>query len=357
MTQYFPTIKASRIPPTTSSKRKAIFWVGMIFSILSISRHSYRLGQSSSNTLRRFNVKVFPTQLEQQDGIAAAIPRALAIPRAHRIDRSKLPHKCGMVFFYHVPSTGGATIENWLMEYTTERNGTLLHYQHWGRKKERTQDKYSVQSTFINGKKDDGIKNNGGMNEFVTNIKQNEWRISHCHHSSMHLNITEHYLSEWRSAVEDQGCAFIANVMFRDPLSHALSLFKNIDITPNATRDEWLNHLYTKSEMGQWQTQLDYFLYNFLDRNPYGVDKDIKVQRALQLLHDHFDMVYVGNHDAYKKELLSITGWEDKEMKRTNTYNGELKFTKEEVEEVQKLINQNGDTDFMYEVSKLYTQS
>ena len=245
----------------------------------------------------------------------------------------------------YLPSTGGATIESWLKEYTTVRNGTLLHYQHWGRQKERTKDKYSVQNTFINGNKKK--KNDGGMNEFVTNIKQNEWRTSHCHHSSMHLNITEHHLSNWRAAVEGQGCAFIANVMFRDPLSHALSLFKHIK-RYDSSRDVWTKHLYTES---------DYFLYNFLDRNPYGVDKDIKVQRALQLLHDHFDMVYVGNHDAYKKELLSITGWEDKEMKRTNTFHGELSFTKEEVEEVQKLINQNGDTDFMYEVNKLYTQS
>ena len=131
-------------------------------------------------------------------------------------------------------------------------------------------------------------------------------------------------------------------------------MFKNIDITPNATRDEWTKHLYTKSEMGQWQTQLDYFLYNFLDRNPYGVDKDIKVQRALQLLHDHFDIVSVGDHNGYKKKLLSMTGWDDLEMERTNTYNGELTFTKEEIEEMQKLMNDNGDTEFIYEVKKLY---
>ena len=344
MTQYFPTIKASRIPPTTtSSKRKAIFWVGMIVSMLSISRHSYRLGQSSSNTSRRFNVKAFPTQLEQQDGIAAAIPRALAIPRAHRIDRSKLPHKCGMVFFYHVPSTGGATIKQWLRKYSSQMNVPL--FEHWVRNKDGSGKSEKV---FI-----EGNRNHGGMNEFVTNITQNEWRISHCHHSSMHLNITEHYLSEWRSAVEDQGCAFIANVMFRDPLGHALSLFKHID-RYDSSRDVWTKHLYTKSEMGQWQTQLDYFLYNFLDRNPYGVDKDIKVQRALQLLHDHFDIVSVGDHSGYKKKLLSMTGWDDLEMERTNTYNGELTFTKEEIEEMQKLMNQNGDTDFMYEVSKLY---
>ena len=72
-------------------------------------------------------------------------------------------------------------------------------------------------------------------------------------------------------------------------------------------------------------------------------------------MHDHFDIVSVGNHDRYKKELLMMTGWEDIEMKRTNTYRGkELQFSKAEVEEMQKLLYDNGDIDFLYQVKKIY---
>ena len=44
-----------------------------------------------------------------------------------------------------------------------------------------------------------------------------------------------------------------------------------------------------------------------------------------------------------------MTGWEEREMKRVK-----LMFTKEEIEEMQMLMNDNGDTEFIYEVKKLY---
>lgn len=49
-----------------------------------------------------------------------------------------------------------------------------------------------------------------------------------------------------------------------------------------------------------------------------------------------------------------MTGWEDKEMERTNSYTKEISFTKKEVEEMQKLMEENGDTEFIYEVKKMY---
>ena len=111
----------------------------------------------------------------------------------------------------------------------------------------------------------------GNMNAFVTKFKPDEWRVSHCHHSSLHLNVSEYLMSQWRSEVESQGCAFIVNVMFRDPLSHSMSLYKHIKRF-NSSREEWNDHLNTTSEIGYWQTQLDYFLYNFLERNPVSAD-------------------------------------------------------------------------------------
>ncbi|KAL7543409.1 hypothetical protein ACHAXR_012693 [Thalassiosira sp. AJA248-18] len=262
--------------------------------------------------------------------------------------RAALPHKCGMVFFYHIPSTGGATIVKWLTQYTSGQNGTAKFFTHWHRSKDGLGGAENGQKVFI-----EGNKKHGGMNEFVQNFGSDEWRISHCHHSSMHLNVTEHSLSQWRSAVESQGCAFIANVMLRDPLSHSMSLYKHIKRF-NSSRDVWADHLFTKSDSGYWQTQLDYFLYNFLARNPDGVDKETKIQRALELLQNHFDLVTVGDHDEYKRQLLEMTGWEDKEMLRTNTHPKEILFTKKEVEKLQKMMEDNGDTEFIYKVKSMY---
>ena len=49
-----------------------------------------------------------------------------------------------------------------------------------------------------------------------------------------------------------------------------------------------------------------------------------------------------------------MTGWENKTMHRTNTYSREIQFTKKEVEAMQKLLDNNGDLDFMHEVKKMF---
>lgn len=74
----------------------------------------------------------------------------------------------------------------------------------------------------------------------------------------------------------------------------------------------------------------------------------------MQLLDKHFEIATVGDHARYKETLLKMTGWKDREMPRHNTHKGELIFTKEQVEELHKLLDANGDTDFISEVKKMY---
>jgi hypothetical protein len=105
------------------------------------------------------------------------------------------------------------------------------------------------------------------MNAFVRDLGPTEWRIAHCHHNSLHLNESEHLLELWRLEVENQGCHFVGNVMFRESLSHTLSLYKHLD-RYGVTKEEWTAHLKTQSELGHWATVLDFFLYNNHARNP-----------------------------------------------------------------------------------------
>lgn len=235
------------------------------------------------------------------------------------------------------------------MQYTTEKDGTSSYYTHWGAGKNK--DKVVIKQEVDNVER----KFIEGMSKQVQNIGKNEWKISHAHINSMHLNASENLLFQWRSTVEAQGCQFIANVVFRDPLGHALSLHKHQ--AKCCSRANWSQHLYTQSELGHWEAQLDFFLYSKIDRNPHGVEPKEKVRRALELLQRHFDLVVVGDHDKYRNVILKLTGWEEKVMTRTNSYFGKLIFSKEDVQTIQKLIAGNGDEDFISKVKLLYQDS
>jgi hypothetical protein len=179
------------------------------------------------------------------------------------------------------------------------------------------------------------------MSEHIQNLGPNEWRIAHSHLVSTYLNESEDLLYRWRSDVEAQGCQLINAVMFRDPLNHAMSLHKVI-ARKNSTRKEWTKYLSFPTGTGKWSTVLDFFLYNiqglrYLDdypngpggRNPFNVTKEVKVVRAMELLHRHFDIVTVGEHDTFMGKILDWTGLTRANTYRMmNVYKKELEFTK-----------------------------
>jgi hypothetical protein len=64
----------------------------------------------------------------------------------------------------------------------------------------------------------------------------------------------------------------------------------------------------------------------------------------------------VGEHEQFKERIQQFTGWnkDDEEMKRKNAYHGEIHFTKREVENLQRLLDANGDIDFLEKVKLLF---
>jgi len=184
----------------------------------------------------------------------------------------------------------------------------------------------------------------------------------------MYLNESEDILNGWRRDVEAQGCEMINSIMIRDPLSHTLSLHKIIK-QKSSNRTEWLQYLSSSTGMGKWATILDFFLYNnqgrrtrpgyptMGGRNPFNVTKEEKVRRGMELLARHFDLVTVGNHKLFQERLLSMTGWPHLDIPHANVFKGQLNFTKKEVEHMQKVLKANGDTDFVYEAEKKYSNA
>jgi len=204
------------------------------------------------------------------------------------------------------------------------------------------------------------------MNAHIRNLGPNEWRIAHSHLMSTYLNESEPLLNKWRSDVEAQGCELINTVMLRDPLNHAMALHKHVH-AKNSTRQNWSKLLSSPTGQGLWATILDFFLYNnhgnrYHDdypfgpggRNPFNVTKEEKVKRAMELLHRHFDVVTVADHATFVSRVLKLTGWKHIDMPKTNVYKGVLKFTKKEVEFLQKGLERNGDFDFVDRVKLEY---
>ena len=179
------------------------------------------------------------------------------------------------------------------------------------------------------------------MSEHIQNLGPNEWRIAHSHLVSTYLNESEDLLYGWRSEVEAQGCELINAVMLRDPLNHAMSLHKIVGLK-NSTRYDWTEYLSSPTGTGKWATVLDFFLYNthglrYLDdypngpggRNPFNVTKEVKVARAMELLHRHFDIVTVGDHDKFMGKILDWTSLtRENTYRMMNVYKKELEFTK-----------------------------
>ena len=56
----------------------------------------------------------------------------------------------------------------------------------------------------------------------------------------------------------------------------------------------------------------------------------------------------------FERDFLRITGLEKIPMKRINVYPHDLHFNKKEIETLHRLLENNGDIDFIYNVKKMY---
>jgi len=272
------------------------------------------------------------------------------LPTAATHPRGPTPYNCGVVFFFHIPSTGGASISNWLREYANPPNGNITYYSSWGvsigRDGKFRPNLQNIQDAFIDG-----------MNAHVENLGSSEWRTGQYHLVQPPINSTEDLWYKWRATVEGQGCQMVNAIMLRDPLNHAMSLYKILK-KKNGTREEWMDHLEHPGGTGKWATMLDFFLYNIngpTGRNPNNATKEEKVRRGIELLQRHFDVVSLGDHTDFMNQVLNYTGWKHLDMPHTNVHKKPLTFTKEEVEKLYKLLVRNGDIDFMDAAKQRYS--
>mmetsp|Transcript_16177 Transcript_16177/g.24478 ORF Transcript_16177/g.24478 Transcript_16177/m.24478 type:complete len:354 (-) Transcript_16177:679-1740(-) len=299
-------------------------------------------GNSSAEFLKEF---VWPSN-EPIVELALEIAKKPKIPpllsNMRSIDESKLPYKCGIIFFYHIACTGGASMNHWLGKQVKHNGPHTSYWTSWGRHDGR-------ERKFIDG-----------MNNQTKKIGPNEWRVVHAHGYSYFPNASEAYLYQWREEVESQGCAFVVTTMLRDAIGHTISQTKGM-IKPNLTLDEFMSHLEPENynqrgifERGAFVTQLDYLLYNMGPRNEYNATKEEKVRRAVELLQRHFDVLLLSDYDRFTDIIHKITGWSPTTMKQANVFDGDLNYSYAELQKIKHLTEANGDTMFIDAVKHLY---
>jgi len=174
---------------------------------------------------------------------------------------------------------------------------------------------------------------------------QNGWKTTQNHLRNFGLVQSDDSMSRWRTAVEEVGCKFISTVMFRDPLSRFVSIHNAYKMSKGQTVAEVIKN-YTKI------SQLDFFLYNLANRTITNPDR--KVQLAIDLLSKHFDYVFYENHDSFVDIMASLTGWERREMPKTNSHSGRVNYSKNDLSSMLKGLKANGDTDFANAVKYKY---
>ena len=251
------------------------------------------------------------------------------------IDESQLPYKCGIIFFYHIACTGGASLNWWLGKEKDINNATYM--TDWGRHD-------GVEPRFI-----------GKMNDYIKDLGPTQWKVAHAHGFSFFTNTSEPMLYKWREEVESQGCHFIAATMLRDAVGHTISQSKT-NYKSNKTWSEWITHLEPENsdERGIFNTQIDYLLYNRGPRNEFHATKEEKVRRAMELLQRHFDIVLLSDYDKFAQIILKITGWKGIDVRHHNSFNGELEYTEMELDKIRRLTVANGDVQFIDAVKHVY---
>lgn len=317
-------------------------WVLLTLSSYRIFISTIGLSNSLSNNLSTneiYKAEFFPPKSERDilDAKIASYPRvAPTLSNLRNFDESKLPLKCGIVFFYHIACTGGSSMNRWLGK-EKDNNENVTYWTAWGRWE-------GVQDRFI-----------AGMENQVKDIGPYEWRIVHVHGYSLFPNTSEPYLYQWREDVEKQGCGFVVTTMLRDAIGHTISQSKGM-INPNYTLDEFINHLEPENydQNGHFNTQLDYLVYNRGPRNQHNVTKEEKVRRGIELLQRHFDIVLLSDYQRFTEIILKVTGWKGVKMRHANAFNGELNYTEREMNKIKTLTEANGDVLFIDAVKHIY---
>mmetsp|Transcript_5636 Transcript_5636/g.22156 ORF Transcript_5636/g.22156 Transcript_5636/m.22156 type:complete len:312 (-) Transcript_5636:606-1541(-) len=161
-----------------------------------------------------------------------ALPQVWSVSRVGGGERGGA--RCGVVYFYHVPKTGGTTIARHLI-----RNGGCFNF--FGRLQEYKWEK--------------DVERLHELFEQVNSKAGSRFCVHH-HHAGPMLHEFLPQLREWRAKLEKKGCTMLLATVLREPYKQVLSELA-------------FNHI-SRESLGDWlikhqSVQTQYLIFNHLE--------------------------------------------------------------------------------------------
>jgi len=307
------------------------FFLASFLSFLSMFTFDFLTSHSCPQSLNSENISSTTTFERHSDSTSfqkTSEPQTFSLPK-------KPKPKCGILWFYHIPKTGGGSMEAFLEEgadkHHMKRPYPFFHGPDHGRKK-------SLPEHWKN------------INNRVDHQKKSRWLLIHHHiHVPPLCNVTQS--TEFRkleSRMKKKGCGIYIISILRDPMSQCISSMGENLIDPGYATTYATQ--YGPLSMGWF---FEFFINAFVEnmRTPRQT-----VQSALNCLSLVDRYVYISDIDLIQAEVLDLLGWKpfQSKKKRSHSVSKGVMVTEQQKVEMNRTFLALGHWEFYYRTMKGY---